>query len=173
MKRCFPFDSPPSTRVPTIISPRAAALTFGAVISNPVTRCPASTRRSTTAVRKIVSPSGTAQQVPARRSPEPGRAEGLGQGRLVDRRTVDLLDEERIAPLGHGLGREGAGNGGPAAGEFALLPFDEGEHAVLVPRDVRGERAVHEDHERSGHAHRLAAPIALGPAEGCAIWSGG
>src|SRR5260221_12918550 len=117
----------------------------------------------------MVSPSGTAQQVPARRAHEAGRAQRLRERRLVDRRAVDLFDEERIAPFRYGLGGQRPSNERADARDVALLTVDEGEGTVLVAGDVRGERAVDQDHERPRDAHRLAAALPLGPAERGAV----
>src|SRR5581483_1537726 len=156
-KRCFPFDSTRDTRDPTISSPRAAALAFGATTSKPVTTSPASARRRTVAARWIVSPSGTAQQIPARRARETRVAERRGERRLVDGDAVDLVDEERRPPLGHGLRGERSGDERAPPRDVALLALDVREHRTLVARDERGERAVDQDHERARRPRRASA----------------
>src|SRR5437868_8000909 len=113
INRCLPFDSTAFTVPPTTRRRAADGVTFGATSSNPVTTRPARARRSTVAVRKIVSPSGIppsgagdAPEIAARGSREPGLAQRIRDGRLVHGSAVDGLDEERVPTIGPDLAGE-------------------------------------------------------------------
>src|SRR6266481_4149075 len=119
-RRCFPFDSTERTTLPTTSKRAASELIRGATTSNPVTTLPTSARRSTFATRWIVSPSGIPLHVAAWRARKAGGAQRLRQRGLVDRKTVDLVEEERGAPVGARLGREG-GRDEPACGRHFVV----------------------------------------------------
>src|SRR5207302_11254850 len=94
-------SDPTACTVPRTIFRRAAAgVILAATRSNPVTTRPGSARRSTVAVRKIVSPSGMASldardatQIAARRPREAGLAQWIRERRLVHGSAVDGLDK--------------------------------------------------------------------------------
>src|SRR5688572_31235934 len=139
MRRCFPFDSTERTTLPTTSKRAASELIRGATISNPVTTRPARARRRTFATRWIVSPSGTSLHVPARRACEAGRAQGIGDRRLVDRQAIDLVEEERRAPVRACLRRERRGDERAHPDHLVLVAVGEGEQRALVTREPRGE----------------------------------
>src|SRR5437773_156591 len=145
-RRCFPFDSTERTRLPTTSKRAASELIRGATTSNPVTTLPASARRSTFATRWIVSPSGIPFHVATRGARETGRTEWLRQRGLVDRKAVDLVEEERGAALGARL-----------AGERELRRATSGDEVPATdPTRVlhRFEHPVHGG-ESAGEAFRL------------------
>src|SRR2546425_13321283 len=143
-RRCFPFDSTERTTLPTTSKRAASGLIRGATTSNPVTTLPASARRSTFATRWIVSPSGMPFHVATRGARETGRTEWLRQRGLVDRKAVDLVEEERGAPVGARFRGE-RGRDEPACGRHLLLvALAEGEERAFVAGQPRGEHAVDE-----------------------------
>src|SRR2546427_5054337 len=111
MRRCLPLDSTAFTVPPTTFRRAAAGVIFGATRSNPVTTRPARARRSTVAVRKIVSPSGIppsgareAPEIAARCPREAGLAQRVRDGRLVHGSAIDGLNEECGSPIGPDFG---------------------------------------------------------------------
>src|SRR5436190_9072298 len=113
INRCLPFDSTAFTVPPTTRRRAADGVTFGATSSNPVTTRPARARRSTVAVRKIVSPSGIppsgardAPEIAARGSRETSLAQRVRDWRLVHGSAIDGLDEEGGPPVGTDFGGE-------------------------------------------------------------------
>src|SRR5216683_2366552 len=160
-RRCFPFDSTERTTLPTTSKRAASELIRGATTSNPVTTLPASARRSTFATRWIVSPSGIPLQIAAWRTREAGRAQRLRQRGLVDRKPVDLIEEERRASVRARFGSERGGDEPACGRNFVLVAVDEREQRAFVPRQPRGERAVDEQDERARRAHRSPALRAL------------
>src|SRR5881628_3115305 len=175
IRRCLPFDSTAFTVPPTTCRRAAAAVIFAATSSNPVTTRPASARRSTVAVRKIVSPSGMpplgardAPEIAARRSREAGLAKRVGERRLVHGSAVDRLDEERGPPVGPDLTRQCPSEG--VARRLGIRLFGaEREELLLAAAEPTRKPTVDEDHERPGHTHRLAALDPLGPGKGGAV----
>src|SRR5919201_4472494 len=161
ISRCLPFDSTAFTVPPTMRRCDAAWVIFGATTSKPVTMRPSSARRSTVAVRKIVSPSGMddALQIAARRAREAGLAQRRGERGLVDGRAVDGLDEERAHPFGGDLRGKRAGDA--RMGRVRVAHFrDECQLLLLAAPEPSGKPTVDEDHERPRGAHR---PTALRP----------
>src|SRR2546427_910534 len=168
-RRCFPFDSTERTTLPTTSKRAASELIRGAMISNPVTTLPASARRSTFATRWIVSPSGIPFHVATRGARETGRTEWLRQRGLVDRKAVDLVEEERGAALGARRGRE-RGRDEPACGRhLVLVAVGEGQERAFVTREPGGERTVDEHDERARRAHRSPSLRAFGPRQRRAV----
>src|SRR5438552_2294472 len=103
--------------------------------------------------RWIVSPSGIPFHVATRGARETGRTEWLRQRGLVDRKAVDLVEEERGAAVGARLGRE-RGRDEPACGRhLVLVAVGEGQERAFVTREPRGERTVDEHDERARRAH--------------------
>src|SRR4029079_10271558 len=168
IRRCLPLDSTAFTVPPTTCRRAAAGVTFGATRSNPVTTRPARARRSTVAVRKIVSPSGIpsgagdAPEIAARSSRKTCLAQRVCDGRFVHRRAVDGLDEERAPPIWPDLVGE---RGGERISCRLGVGFvgNEREQLLLAPAKPSGEAPVDEDDQRAGCAHRLAAFGPLGP----------
>src|SRR2546425_8735624 len=155
MSKCLPFDSTAFTVPPTTCRRAAAGVILGATSSNPVTIRPASARRSTVAVRKIVSPSGIprsgardAPEISARRSRETGLAQRVRDGRLVHWSAIDGLDEERGTPVGPDFGGE-RGCERLARRLGVGLVVSEREELLLAATEPSGEAAVDENHERA------------------------
>src|SRR6267142_3164519 len=169
MRRCLPFDSTERTTLPTTSKRAASELMRGATTSNPVTTRPPSARRNTVATRWIVSPSGISFEVAARGPREARGPQRLGHRRFVDRETVDLIEEERRAPVGTRLGRERPGDEAACARELVLVAVGEREQRALVAREPRREEAVDEHDKRAGGAHRAPALGALGPGQRGAV----
>src|SRR5688572_2492780 len=163
MRRCFPFDSTERTTLPTTSKRAASELIRGATISNPVTTRPARARRNTFATRWIVSPSGTALHVAAWRPREAGRAQRLRDRGLVDRQAVDLVEEERRAPVRACLRRERGGDETARSCHLVLVAVREGEQGALVAREPRGKDAINENDDRAGGPHRTPTLRPLGP----------
>src|SRR5216683_3668121 len=132
MRRCFPFDSTERTTLPTTSKRAASELIRGATTSNPVTTLPASARRSTFATRWIVSPSGIPLQIAAWRTREAGRAQRLRQRGLVDRKPVDLVEEERRATVGARLRGERGGDKPACGRHLVFVALAEGEQRAFV-----------------------------------------
>src|SRR5207249_3214335 len=160
MRRCLPFESTAFTVPPTTCRRAADGVTFGATSSKPVTTRPASARRSTVAVRKIVSPSGIppsdareAPEIAARRTRETGLAQGVREGRLVHGGAIDRLDEEGGPPIGADFAGERGRERVPRRLSVGFLG-DEGEELLLAAAEPSREAPVDEDDQRAGHAHR-------------------
>src|SRR5438132_3738712 len=178
IRRCLPFDSTALTVPPTTWRRAAAGVTFGATSSKPVTTRPASARRSTVAVRKIVSPSGIARsgardapEITARRPREAGLAQRVRDGRLVNGSAVDRLDEESRPAIGPDLRRQRGRERLPRWLGVGLVR-DDRQELLLAATEPPGEPTINEDDQCAGGAHRLAALRALGPGQRRAIWVG-
>src|SRR6185436_16537872 len=169
MSKCLPFDSTERTTLPTTSKRAASELMRGATISKPVTTRPASARLSTFATRWIVSPSGISLQVAAWSACEARGAQWLGQRRLVDRKAVDLVEEERRTPVRARLRGERGRDEPACCCDLVLLAVGERQKRTLITREPRGEHAVDEDDERSGRPHRSAALSALRPRQRGAV----
>src|SRR5881397_843177 len=139
-RRCFPFDSTERTTLPTTSKRAASELIRGATTSNPVTTLPASARRSTFATRWIVSPSGIPLHVATRRAREAGGAQCFRERRLVDRKAVDLVQEEGRAAVGTRFRGERGGDEAACGRHLVLVAVAEGEERALVAREPRRER---------------------------------
>src|SRR4026208_1805180 len=109
----------------------------GATISKPVTIRPASARLSTFATRRIVSPSGISLQITAWSAREARGAQRLCQGGLVDRKSVDLVEEERGAPVRVRLRRECGRDEPTCCCDLVLPPVGEGAQRARSPREPR------------------------------------
>src|SRR5258705_9236849 len=160
IRRCLPFDSTAFTVPPTTCRRAAEGVTFGATSSKPVTTRPASARRSTVAVRKIVSPSGIppsgagdAPEIAARRPRETCVAQRGRDRRLVHRSAVDGLDEEGGPPVGTDFAGERGRERVPRRLRVGFLG-DEREKLLLAAAEPSGEAPVDEDDQRAGHPHR-------------------
>src|SRR3982074_2070270 len=169
MSRCLPFDSTALTTLPTTSKRAASELIRGAITSNPVTTRPASARRRTFATRGIVSPSGIPFHVAPRRAREAGGAERVGEWRLVDRKTIDLVEEERRAPVGVRLGRERVRDQSARVCHVALFSFGERQERALIARQPGREDTVEKHNERTRGAHRATPLRALRPGERGAV----
>src|SRR2546430_13936943 len=168
IRRCLPFDSTAFTVPPTTCRRAADGVTFAATSSKPVTTRPASARRSTVAVRKIVSPSGTpsgprdAPEIAARRTREAGLAQGVRDGRLVHGGAIDRLDEEGGPPIGADFAGERGRERVPRRLGVSFFG-DEGEELLFAAAQPPREAPVDENDQRARDSHRFAALGALGP----------
>src|SRR6266545_742980 len=169
MRRCLPFDSTERTTLPTTAKRAASELMRGATTANSVTTWPARARRSTSATRWIVSPSGISFEVAARRAGEAGGTQLLGERRFVDAEAVDLIQEERSAAVEARLGRESRRDEAARARDLVLVAVDEREQRALVAREPGGEGSVDQHDERPRGPHRTPALGALGPRERGAV----
>src|SRR5881397_1131537 len=156
IRRCLPFDSTAFTVPPMTFRRAADGVTFGATSSNPVTTRPASARRSTVAVRKIVSPSGTPQssardapEIAARRPREAGLAQSVRDGRLVHGSAIDGLNEERGSSVWSDLTGE-CGRECLARRLGDRLAGDEREELLLASAEPSGKAPIDEDDQRTG-----------------------
>src|SRR5438093_10488514 len=162
-RRCFPFDSTERTTLPTTSKRAASELIRGATTSKCVTTLPASARRSTFATRWIVSPSGIPLHVATRRAREAGGAQRFRERRLVDRKAVDLVQEEGRAAVGTRFRGERGGDEPACGRHLVLVAVDEREQRAFVARETRREHAVDEHDERARGAHRSPTLRAFGP----------
>src|SRR2546430_999767 len=169
ISRCLPFDSTAFTVPPTTCRRAADGVTFGATSSNPVTTRPARARRSTVAVRKIVSPSGIppsgardAPEIAARGSREPGLAQRIRDWRLVHGSAVDGLDEERVPTLGPDLAGERSGERLARRLGVGFLA-NECKQLLFAAAEPSREAPIHKHDHGAGGAPRVSAPGALGP----------
>src|SRR5438445_629342 len=163
IRRCLPFDSTAFTVPPTTCRRAAAGVILGATSSNPVTTRPASARRSTVAVRRIVSPSGIrvplrardAPEITARRPGEAGLAERV-RGRAEAGHEVAPTNAARIL---HGL-QDPVRRGEAAAGPFRPYDLPCDDAVPLEGLADLGSRAL-------GRCHRcVPGGVGEGPSSG-------